>query len=386
MKDRKGLLTKEQKVLRRRIFRVLKQQGFKINPHIRPAVNSKDAYRKIQRMARLEQISLHKKFLTEFLSKAAEYCEDGYNIIPENISLELRLVEPETREDKLFRWWNFVWWSIPYQHPYGRQMKFMLWDKGHDLPFGLILLQSPVLRMSVRDNYLKIPIDEIDIWVNKSMSAQRVGALPPYNDLLGGKMVALSMTCNEIREAYRRKYNGVITLMEKRRIDPDLLFITTTSAFGKSSIYDRLRYKREPVAQRLGYTQGVGSFHVPQVLYEEIVQFLKHKGANVAREYGNGPSRKIRLMEEAFDRLRLSDFTYHGIRREFYLFPLVRNLENVIHQAEAPDWIDRPFTDLVEYWRERWAYPRSQNLPRWKDFSSSKFISSVKRMLSRVEG
>jgi hypothetical protein len=383
MKARKGILTKEQKALRRRIFRVLKQQGFKINPHIRPAVNSKDAYRKIQQMARLEQISLHQNFLRDFLPHAAEYCRDGKDILPENISLELRLVEPRTKEDDLFRWWNFVWWSIPYQHPYGRQMKFMLWDKGHDLPFGLILLQSPVLRMSVRDNYLNIPRGEIDIWINKSMSAQRVGALPPYNDLIGGKMVALAMTSNEIREAYRQKYNGVVTLMEKRTIEPDLLFITTTGAFGKSSIYDRLNYNGEVVAKCLGYTRGSGSFHIPEVLYEDIILFLKREGVDVSRGYGNGPSRKIRLMEEAFDRLRLPEFTYHGIKREFYLFPLVKNLESVIHQNQAPDWIDRPFIDLVEYWRGRWALPRSQNLPKWKEFSSQKFLTSVKRLLTR---
>jgi hypothetical protein len=81
MKAKKRLLTKEQKALRRRILLVLKQQGFKINPHIRPASNSKDAYKKIQQMARLEQVSLHKKFLTEFLPKAAEYCKDGKDIL-----------------------------------------------------------------------------------------------------------------------------------------------------------------------------------------------------------------------------------------------------------------------------------------------------------------
>jgi len=54
-----------------------------------------------------------------------------------------------------------------------------LWDKTHDAPFGLISLQSPLLKMAVRDNYLGIPGDELDRWVNKSLHAQRVGALPP---------------------------------------------------------------------------------------------------------------------------------------------------------------------------------------------------------------
>lgn len=374
-------LTKEQKALRRKLFRVLKQQGFKINPHIRPAIDSKEYYRKIQSMARLEQLSLHQTFLKEFLPEAMKYCRDGKEIVPENITLELRLVKPDSFEDKLFRWWNFIWWSIPYQRPYGRMMRFILWDTTHNAPLGLILLQSPVLQMSVRDNALRIPRDKLDIWINKSLNAQRTGALPPYNDLLGGKMVALAMTSNEVRESYRKKYSGTVTLLEKRVIEPDLLFVTTTSAFGKSSMYDRLNYNGKTVAQSLGYTQGAGSFHIPETLYEEIIVFLKRQGINAARGYGNGPSRKIKLINEAFSRLRLPRFSYHGIKREFYIFPLVSNLGGVIHNDQSPLWYDRPFSELVEYWKNRWAIPRSKSLPRWKEFTSAEFLNNVKQLL-----
>lgn len=98
-----------------------------------------------------------------------------------------------------------MWWSIPYQHPYGRQMRFLVWDTYHDLPFGLINLQSPILKMSVRDKSLGIPDKEVDLWVNKSMNAQRVGALPPYNELIGGKLqytvlrnLAIELCCESI--------------------------------------------------------------------------------------------------------------------------------------------------------------------------------------------
>ncbi len=378
----KRRLTKEQKVLRRKIFRVLKEQGFKINPHIRPAKASKDYYRKMQSMARLEQISIRQDFLRQFLPHAMKYCRDGKDIVPENIKLELRFVQPDSYEHHLFHWWNLVWWSVPYQHPYGRQMRFLLWDTAHDAPFGLILLQSPVLRMSIRDNYLGIPKNELDIWINKSMSAQRVGALPPYNDLLGGKMVALALTSNEIREAYRRKYNGVTTLMEKRVIEPDLLFITTTSAFGKSSMYDRLKYNGQLVGESIGYTQGAGSFHIPESFYEEIISYLDRKGVNVVRGYGSGPSRKIKLINAAFTHLGLPEFAYHGIKREFYLFPLVSNLRDVIHNGRKPVWYERPFHELASYWKDRWAIPRSKSMTRWKDFSSRSFENDLKQVSS----
>ncbi|MFN3739493.1 MAG: Druantia anti-phage system protein DruA [Thermodesulfovibrionales bacterium] len=378
-------LNQFQKKLRKHLIQVLKKQGFKINPHIRPGGCSKTTYRRIQQEARFEQLSLHRKFLVDSIKKVKNYCRDGSEIIPERISLELREVQSDSLEEILFKWWNLIWWNIPFQRSYGRQMRFLLWDKAHDAPFGLICLQSPILKMSVRDNYLGIPKDELDIWVNKSMNAQRVGALPPYNELLGGKLVALTLTCNEIRDAYRKKYTEAITILRRRVLEPELLFITTTSAFGKSSIYNRLKYNGEIVAISLGYTQGSGTFHIPEKLYQGILEFLSRKGIDIARGYGHGPSRKLKLISLGLKELGLSNYEYHGIKREFYLFPLVKNLKQVIHKNEEPHWFDRPFDKLVDYWKERWALPRAERMPDWKNFNADKFFKKkVEKILKEV--
>ncbi len=378
-------LNQSQRKLRERIIQVLKEQGFKINPHVRPKGCSKTTYRRIQQKARFEQLSLHKNFLVNSIKKVKNYCRDVSEIIPERISLELREVQSGSVEEILFRWWNLIWWSIPYQRSYGRQMRFLLWDTAHDAPFGLICLQSPVLKMSVRDNYLDIPKEELDIWVNKSMNAQRVGALPPYNDLLGGKMVALTLTCNEIKDSYRKKYKNAVTILKNRKLKPELLFITTTSAFGKSSIYNRLKYKGETVAISLGYTQGSGTFHIPEELYQEILDFLSRKGIDVTRGYGHWPSRKLKLISLGFRYLGLSSYEYHGIKREFYLFPLVRNLKEVIHKREKPIWINRPFGNLVDFWKERWAMPRAERMPEWGKFNSNNFLKKTEKMLMELK-
>ncbi|MCL0034827.1 DUF4338 domain-containing protein [Dehalococcoidia bacterium] len=377
-------LNKSEQKLREKIIHILREQGFKINPHVRPAGCSKRTYRRIQSKARLEQLTLHKRFLQENLSKAKNYCRDGKDIDPDKISLELREVLTGSLEEILFRWWNLVWWSIPYQRSYGRQMKFLLWDIAHDMPFGLILLQSPVLKMSVRDRYLEIPKEEIDLWVNKSMHAQRVGALPPYNEILGGKIVALALTSNEVRESYKRKYNSSKTIIKGRLIKPDLLFVTTTSAFGRSSLYNRLKYNGEIVAESLGYTKGSGTFHIPEELYLEILEFLAKKGVDTSRGYGHGPSRKLKLISLAFKFLELTKFEYHGIQREFYLFPLVKNLKEVIKNKERPMYIDRPFNKLVEYWKKRWALPRAKRKPEWNEFEAKKFFRKVEKTLKEL--
>ena len=382
--DSREKLSNKEKELREKIIQALERQGFRINPHVKPGDFSKATYRQLQSKARFEQLAIHKKFLQENLSQVKKYSTDGKNINPHEISLELRGVLPGSLEEVLFRWWNLIWWSIPYQRPYGRQMRFLLWDKTHNMPFGLILLQSPVLKMSVRDKYLEIPKEELDLWVNKSMHAQRVGALPPYNEILGGKMVALALTANEIREAYRRKYNSYKTLLKSRIIEPDLLFITTTSAFGRSSLYNRLKYNGEIVAERLGYTKGAGTFHIPEKLYLEILEFLTEKGIDISRGYGHGPSRKLKLISLAFRYLNLPKFEYHGIKREFYLFPLVRNLKEVIRKKEKPVYINRPFNKLVDYWKERWALPRARRKLEWRKFETTKFFSQIEKFLRRL--
>ncbi len=360
--------------LRENIIFSLNNQGFSVNGHVEPSVFSKDSFRNLHQHSRAEQFLLQKKFISSSFDTVEKYLLNGREIIPENIDLELREVIPGSIEHVLYRWWNLVWWSIPYQRAYGRQMRFIIWDKGHNAPFGLIGLQSPVLKMAVRDKHLKIPKDELDIWINKSMQAKRLGELPPYNQLLGGKMVALALTSNEIREVYKKKYTGIETRLEKRILDSELLFITTTSAFGKSSIYNRLKFKDQVVAQSLGFTKGSGTFHINEQIYFDIKIYLNGKGINTNTSFGSGPSRKIMLLDTAFSLLKLPEYQYHNIQREYFIFPLVKNLQTVISNKVEPEYLTHSLMELSEYWKKRWCLPRSKRFNDWSNFDAKQFI------------
>lgn len=191
-------------ILRNEIIEVMKSQGFLVNPHLRPMTKDKKTIREIHHQKRIELIKAHKKFMVRNINKTKNHSINGYDLNPEKIELELVEVKPNSLEANLFLWWNLSWWSLPYDKPIGRQMKFVLWDRYHDALFGLIGLQSPPLRSTVRDGFLGLYAqkDGYSYWINQSMYAQRVGALPPYNDLLGAKMVSLTLTSNEIRERY----------------------------------------------------------------------------------------------------------------------------------------------------------------------------------------
>ncbi len=367
--------------LRKEIIDHILSQGFKINPHVRPAEDTKDYYREVHQKSKLEEINIHRNFLMRNLKITKKYSISGSEIDPKKIELELREVTPNSLEVKLFLWWNIVWWSLPYVKSIGRQMRFLLWDVYHDAPFGLIGLQSAPLSQRIRDEYLGIKKEGKDYWVNMSMYAQRVGALPPYNELLGGKMVASALVSNEIRDRYREKYENVKTIMKKRKLPADLMFITTTSAFGKGSMYDRLTYDGDRINKFLGYTQGSGTFHISEDLYRKMVSFLEEKEVNTKRGYGTGPSRKLKLIDSALKKLGIPKYTYHNIKRGFYLFPLVKNIKEVIEKGEEPLWRDTSFTEIFEHWQKRWALPRAKRIQKWKILNSDDYINKIEKHL-----
>ena len=369
--------------LRAKILTSLKAQGFEVNPHLRPLKDGKSTLRRIHRMKRLEQLKLHKRFLQYQLPKVRETRIDGNNIRPDEIRLKLLPVEPNSKLADLFLWWNLIWWSIPYERPIGRYMRFVLWDQEHDAPFGLLGLQSPPLRSSIRDSYLGIKTKSADYWVNQSLYANRVGALPPYNKLLGGRMVAMALTANEIRYLYASKYRSK-TLMQKRRIPSRLLFTTTTSAFGRGSIYERLTYYGRPLNQFIGYTSGSGTFHLPNDLYLNLLEILGGKGIDVTRGYGTGSSRKLRLINRGMEILGLPDFAFHNILRGFYLFRNVTNLKAVLHRRGKPRWKNLPFDKLANYWQERWCVPRAIRTKDWREFESERFFNNAAAQIRRL--
>ena len=367
--------------LKTEIITSLISQGFIIDKKINPENHQKEILKKIHSQKRIEQLWLHKNFLLENMGLAREYSTNLKEINPKKIQLKLIEVKPNSQESKLFLWWNLAWWSLPFDRPFGRQMRFLLWDEYHNSPFGLIGLQSPPLVSKIRDSTLGLTNGTREIWINQSLYAQRLGAIPPYNELLGGKMVGLSLIANEIRERYAKKYENTLTLMKARKIPNRLLFMTTTSAFGKSSVYERIKYENDLVAHFLGYTSGAGTFQLTEELYQKCLQFLEQEGYNVKRGYGTGPSRKLKLIAKALSKLQIKKFQYHNIQRGMYLIPLVKNLENVIHQNDDPVFLDRTFSDLSNYWLKRWAIPRSNRTKQWQSFDFEKFFNNVKTTL-----
>ena len=245
-------------------------------------------------------------------------------------------------------------------------------------------MQSPPLRSSVRDEYLGLSDRKDHRWINQSMYGHRIGALPPYNDLLGSKMVALTLTSNEIREIYSEKYKNKRTLLNNEILPNRLLYLTTTSAYGKSSVYERLKYNDERVSEFMGFTSGYGTFHIPQTLYNDLLEYLDSQGIDTKRGYGTGPSRKLDLIKKAFRCLKIPNYIFHNVNRGCYLFSNVQNLYKVMHENKKPIWYDRPFNKLEAFWKKRWCIPRSNRINSWQCFNKNNFFNIVEKELNIV--
>ena len=371
--------------LQKDIQKILLKQGYQMESgRFVFSDESNEGKRNLHEFSRAEKIKEHIRFIQSFLPKAEKHIVDSSDIEITKIQPRLINIKSGTKEGNLFLWWNLVWWSLPYSRSYGRQMRFMVWDDYHKSPMGLIGLQSPILSWSARDNYLNIAPSQRDYWVNQSLSAQRLGALPPYNKFLGGKLIASIMTSDEVRNAFKKKYHKRTTWLLKRTLPSNLLFITTTGAYGKSSVYNRLKFHDEKICKFIGYTSGHGSFHIPDTLYENFINYLHKTGHKVGRAYGNGPSIKMKNISKTMNLLGFKNGSQHGMKRAVYLFPFVENLHSVIQGAEKPIWYSRSIDELTDYWQKKWAYKRAENNDK-TFFQKEKYIEELYKDLENCK-
>ncbi len=332
---------------------------------LRPLLLDKVGLRQIHRPASQLEIAARQDWLRQHLSKYLPFFANGDDVVPERIDPILVEVTKE-HDHHLFRIARLLW-SVPFSQGYGRRLRFLIIDQANDKLIGLLALQSPPLSFPARDRLFRYPPGRKTEMVNQTMDIHTLGAVPPYDRLLGGKLVALAAVSNEIRQTYWRKYCGRTTEMERRILPPHLVALTTTSAFGRSSLYNRLRYNGTIIAESLGYTEGYGAFHLME-LYPLFREFLESQGVSTRGGFGVGPRRKWQTMVRALGRLGLSsDLLRHGVKREVFLFRLVDNLEAYLEGRDAePVYRNLPFSELVAWWRERWLLPRAVRVDGWR--------------------
>jgi hypothetical protein len=214
------------------------------------------------------------------------------------------------------------------------------------------------------------------------MDAYVVGAVPPYSQIIGGKLVAALMGSKEVKTAYERKYMGRQAVISQKENRARLVLLTTTSALGRSSIYNRLAIPQGPKFINIGVTKGFGHFHLSGEIFESLRAYLEALGHPYAsgHRFGMGPNWKIRVARAALEKLGIDGNTVlkHGIGREVYAVPLAINWREILLGSEkSVRSCALPAAEISGFCLRRWVVPRADRDERYKMFTRNRIMDCL---------
>ena len=351
--------------LKRRVRQHLKKLGFRRDESGRlvPPGLDKEAYRKVHEEQRKEKLLASREWLARKASKLAVHFADGSEVVPEEIHPELRIVHSGTWESDLFRLASFNW-RVPVSDGYGRRMRFLVWDKSNERLIGLMALGDAVFNQKARDAHIGWDHNQRSKSLVHLMDAYVLGAVPPYNNLLGGKLVASLIRSKEVVRAFEAKYTSSTGLISKAKKRARLAAVTTSSALGRSSIYNRLSLGGNKLLEPIGYTSGWGHFHFSGSIFDELRDYLVSLKDPYAEgfEFGEGPNWKIRVIRRALERLEMdTGLAQHGFQREVFFCAVADNALRFLNGSERSPRYDslqsvEQISDMAKY---RWMVPRA---------------------------
>lgn len=356
--------------MKRLIRRSLRAQGFTVSRDrlLPPRFVDKNAVRSVHALAVRHQVDCAREGLRSAENRLLGRLASGEEVVATEVRPRLRRVLSNTDDELLFRYAR-LHWSIPTSKGYGRRLRFLVEDEQNGKLMGIIGLDDPIYHLPARDNWIGWSKDAHRDNLSRVMDAYLLGAVPPYSMLLAGKLVAMLAASNEVREAFAATYGGHRARIRRRELPGELALITTTSALGKSSIYDRIRYGERLLFQPIGFTQGYGEFHFSNGLSEMISAYAHHHCKPTAKHprWGPGFRNRREMLVKTFDSIGLpKDWLRHGVQREVFAVPLGTNTREFLRgEVTVLEPIDLPAAKLSDFYLKRWLIPRSEREPAY---------------------
>lgn len=358
--------------LKRKIRESLRAQGFEVRNGaiVPPDLTDKDALRALHSLSVAHRVERARDGLERYEPRLVKRLATVEEARAAEWGPRLVEVTRGSLEERLFRW-AALHWSIPVSSGYGRRLRFLVLDSNDKL-IGVIGLSDPVFALRGRDAWIGWDHEARRERLAHVMDAFVLGAVPPYSFLLGGKLVAMLATVDEVRGTFRKRYTGRTTKIREERFDGRLALVTTTSAFGRSSIYNRLRYDDRMLFRSAGYTLGYGEFHFSDGLYSAITEFAKENCEPSEKHdaWGDGFRSRREIVQKSLKTLGLSQegLRQHGVRREIFVAPLAKNVPAFLRgENQNLLWHKQTVDDLWAEFKERWLVSRvaKRQLPTW---------------------
>jgi hypothetical protein len=251
-----------------------------------------------------------------------------------------------------------------------------------------------------------------EVLASNVMELITCGAVPPYNAVLGGKLVALLMLSRQVVADVEARYGDRVSIiasaMAARPVSrPAKLVLVTTSslyeAYG-SSQYNRLKVETDKGAlayRKIARTESFGTVQFAPDTVHALNEVARHSDSNrreVNNLFGEGTSPKMRLIRSGLEALGLdaNSFLRHNSRRIIYGVPLCANTDDVVlRMSTRPRYLlppgDKGTAVLVDYWRERWlagriTRPDVLETVRGEEFDGFRLSRETERLTSPPSG
>ena len=370
--------------LKRRLRRHLAALGFHKSQDgkLETSGRGKDVIRALHHAQRNARLKVNRKFIAEQLPNLIKHFASGADVDPAQISPVLKRVSRDSWASDLFRLASLTW-AVPVSNGFGRRLRYLVWDEHNDKLIGLIAIGDPVFNLSVRDNLIKWNHRTRGKRLVNMMDAYVLGALPPYNMLLGGKLVACLVRSREIYNDFTRAYGKTTGIISRRKKKARLLAVTTSSSLGRSSVYNRLKLGGVEYFKPIGYTEGWGHFHIADDLFADMRDYLRQIGHPYAdlHRFGQGPNWRLRTTRAALSALGLRpDMLHHGVQREVFLCSLASNAERMLRTGKGRAKLSALLTvkEIGQLAVARWLLPRSERKPEYRAWNQKNLESLLK--------
>lgn len=253
--------------------------------------------------------------------------------------------------------------------------------------------------VSVKNRHVGTSILELNI----------CGAVPPYNELLAGKLTALLMCSPQVAADYRERYGAAESeIASQLKGEPvvrpaELVYIGTTALYtAGASQYNRLKLPAgllrndaptTPI-RYLGITEGYGTSHISDAATIALEIASNADFLDVNHVMGEGVSPKMRIIRRGLDAIfrngqrSLSDkMAKHQMQRLIYGVWLAENgRDYLLGLDDKPRYIwDENLPPvagterIADFWRTRWLEQRIQYEPALasiESFNREEFLLS----------
>lgn len=310
----------------------------------------------------LSEFKTDDKFVQSVKDKLIKKDEIEYLLTNTNNKVEL--VMAKSKED--LKIWTFLRKKvsiIEFTGYIGRQMKYLVYI--NDKIVGILSLSSDVSSIGARDTYIGWNHDNKfkDGKLQHIINSSTVIPVQPFGTYtLGGKLVALLMFSDQIKNDYRNLYNS------------ELIGVTTTSLFGLVSQYSGFPKYLKPI----GETNGNIKIYPNQLILDDIRGYLRQEDIEVYNEIMKRTSPKQQMINHFYkvsglgDHFRKNKINFNlEFKRGVYFSHFYTNFkqyltnqisENQLIKRNDYDFDSSDLNSIVEFWKRKFAINRFEKL------------------------